>query len=99
MILQIKWPHARHRFRRESIFFTTNFVAGDIGRNTRQNHTLPPCDAVCQFTLDDRKVSPIFSAKKVISVALKVCFRTLHEITAEAIIIIVAFASLSPWQQ
>ena len=76
----MKWPHARHRFRRESILFTTNFVAGDIGRNTRQNHTLPPCDAVCQFTLDDRKVSPIFSAKTVISDALKVCFRTLHEV-------------------
>ena len=39
---------------------------------------------------------PIFSAKTVISDALKVCFRTLHE---EAIIIIVALASLSPWQQ
>ena len=61
MILQMKWPHARHRFRRESILFTKNFVAGDIGRNTRRNHTLPPRDAVCQFTLDDRKVSsPIF---------------------------------------
>ena len=95
----MKWPHARHRFRRESILFTTNFVAGDIGRNTRRNHTLPPCDAVCQFTLDDLKVSPIFSAKTVISDALKVCFRTLHEVAAEAIIIIVALASLSPRQQ
>ena len=42
---------------------------------------------------------PIFSAKTVISDALKVCFRTLHEVAAEAIIIIVALASLSPWQQ
>ena len=39
---------------------------------------------------------PIFPTKTVISDALKVCFRTLHE---EAIIIIVTLASLSPWQQ
>ena len=47
------------------------------------------------------RFSPIFSAKKVISDALKVGFRTLHEVAAEAFIIIVAIAlaSLSPWQQ
>ena len=32
---------ARYRFRRESILFITNLVAGDISRNTRQNHALP----------------------------------------------------------
>ena len=33
---------ARYRFRRESILFITNLVAGDISRNTRRNHALPP---------------------------------------------------------
>ncbi|XP_068719492.1 putative nuclease HARBI1 [Montipora capricornis] len=32
----------RYRFRRESILFITNLVAGDISRNTRRNHALPP---------------------------------------------------------
>ena len=70
MILQMKWPHARHRFRRESILFTTNFVAGDIGRNTGRNHTCPYRRVtlfVSLLQLDDRKVLPIFSVKTVIS--------------------------------
>ena len=33
---------ARYRFRRESILFITNLVAGDISRNTRRNHAFPP---------------------------------------------------------
>ena len=32
----------RYRFRRESILFITNLVAGDISRNTQRNHALPP---------------------------------------------------------
>ena len=32
----------RYRFRRDSILFITNLVAGDISRNTRRNHALPP---------------------------------------------------------
>ena len=37
---------ARYRFRRESILFITNLVAGDISRNTRLNHALPPLQQV-----------------------------------------------------
>ena len=37
---------ARYRFRRESILFITNLVAGDISRNTRRNHALPPLHQV-----------------------------------------------------
>ena len=37
---------ARYRFRRESILFITNLVAGDISRNTRRNHALPPLQQV-----------------------------------------------------
>ena len=32
---------AHYRFRRESIVFITNLVAGDISRNTQRNHALP----------------------------------------------------------
>ena len=37
---------ARYRFRRESILFITNLVSGDISRNTRRNHALPPLHQV-----------------------------------------------------
>ena len=37
---------ARYRFRRESILFITNLVAGHISRNTRRNHALPPLHQV-----------------------------------------------------
>ena len=50
---------ARYRFRRESILFITNLVAGDITHNTRRNHTLitaPPsfnCPPVlCKWRFD-----------------------------------------------
>ena len=36
----------RYRFRRESILFITNLVAGDISRNTRRNHALTPLQQV-----------------------------------------------------
>ena len=35
-----------YRFRRESILFITNLVAGDISRNTRWNHALTPLQQV-----------------------------------------------------
>ena len=38
--------HARYRFRRESILFSTSLAAGDISRNTRRNHSLPPLHQV-----------------------------------------------------
>lgn len=37
---------AHYRFRQESILFITNLVAGDISRNTRRNHALPPLHQV-----------------------------------------------------
>ena len=37
---------ARYRFKRESILFITNLVAGDITRNTRRNHALSPLHQV-----------------------------------------------------
>ena len=36
----------RYRFRRESILFITNLIAGDISRITRRNHALPPLHQV-----------------------------------------------------
>jgi len=37
---------ARYRFRRESILFITDLVAGDISRNTQRNHALLPLHQV-----------------------------------------------------
>ena len=38
--------HAHYCFKRESILFITNLVAGDITHNTQQNHTLSPLHQV-----------------------------------------------------